>query len=150
VLWRATLIVASSRDGGLQFRERGVERLGGEGGGVVFAGGESADGLGDSGAGDAGGLFERHAFEHFGEGGAAGEGGRAAVGEKARGLDAAAAQAEGEPEAVAADGVRLLGVGVRVGERAGVARVREVVFEGFGVGQGLQAGVQARSPSAFW
>ena len=127
-----------------------MEGFGGEGGGVCFARGEAADGAGDGVARDACGLFEGETFEHLGEGGAAGERGRAAVGEEARGLDAAVAHAQSEPQPVAADGVRLLGLGVGLFERAGVARVREMVFEGVGVGHLPQAGAQARSACAFW
>src|SRR2546423_9376321 len=84
-------------------------------------------------------VFKTHPFEHDREDGAAGERRRAAVCEEARGLDATAADAERELESVAADRVRLLSHGVGVGELADVARVRQVVFEGFGVGHDLQS-----------
>ena len=126
-----------------------MERFDGQSGGVLFAGGESAERVCDLRACDARGLCECETFEHGGEGGAAGERRRAAVGEEARGLDAARAEAEREAEAVAADGVRLFGRGVGVLKLARVARVGEVVFEGFGVGHSGQAGAQARSLCAF-
>lgn len=108
--------------------KRGVKRLDGEGGGVAFARGQAAERGGDLRAGDVGGLFDGESFEQFGEGGAAGERRGAAVGEEARGLDAPLADAEREPQAVAAGGVDLQGVGVRLGQRAGVAWVRQMLF----------------------
>lgn len=116
--------------------QRIVQRLDGEGGGVSFARGQSAEGAREVCACESGGVFERHALEYFGERGAAGERGRAAVGEEARGFDATMTHAQGEAQAVAADRIREFGVGVCVCDLTCAARVREMIFEGGGVGHG--------------
>lgn len=64
-----------------------VQGLDGERGGVGFARGQSIERAGEVVACERGGGGGRHAGEHCGERGAAGERGRAAVGEEARGLN---------------------------------------------------------------
>ena len=84
-----------------------------------------------------------HAFEHFGQRRAAGECGRAAIGEKARGFDTTIDDAQREAQAVAADRIRQLRDGVGVREFARVARMREMILERGGIGQGAKLKVQS-------
>jgi hypothetical protein len=76
-------------------------------------------------------VRDLHPFDHFREHGTARERWRATVGEKARGFDATIAKAQTKTETIAADWIRLLGDRVRVGEFAGIARIRQMIFEGF-------------------
>ena len=111
-----------------------MQRLDGERGGVAFARGETVERACELLTRDARGLFGGDAFKHLCKRGAAGERGRAAVGEEARGGDPAAAYTQREPKPVAAGGIGQFGAGVCVCEFAAVARVREMIFESLGVG----------------
>ena len=76
-------------------------------------------------------VCDVHSFDHFCEHGTAGECWRAAVSEKARGFDATITNAQTQPQTIAADWVRLLRRGVRLREFAGIARMRQMIFESF-------------------
>ncbi len=76
-------------------------------------------------------VFNSHSFEHLRQCGTAGKCRRAAVGKKSRGLDATIPNAQTQAQAITADRVCLFGDRVCVGEFARVARMREVIFEGF-------------------
>ncbi|MEA2172522.1 MAG: hypothetical protein QOD00_114 [Blastocatellia bacterium] len=90
---------------------------------MLLARGDAVEGLCELLAGDAGGFNGRHAFKHGGERGAASYRRGTSVGQKTRGLYPAIAQAQGETQAVAADGVGLFRDSVGVGKFSGVARV---------------------------
>ena len=76
-------------------------------------------------------ICDFHSFDHFREHRTAGERRRATVGEKARGFDATIAKAQTQTQTIAADWVCLFRDRVRVREFAGIARIREMIFEGF-------------------
>ena len=76
-------------------------------------------------------ILVTYSFDHFCEHGTAGQRRRATVGEKARGFDATITDAQTQAQTIAADRVCLLRCGVRVREFAGIARIHEVIFEGF-------------------
>ena len=76
-------------------------------------------------------IRDLHSFDHFSEHGTAGERRWAAISEKARGFDATVAKTQTQTETIATDGICLLCNRVRVREFAGIARIHEVIFEGF-------------------
>ena len=74
-------------------------------------------------------IFYRHSFDHFREGRAARQRGRAAVSEKARNFNAAVPNAQTNTETIAADGVCFVGDGICVRQFACVARICDVILE---------------------
>lgn len=98
---------------------------------MLLAGGQAAEGAHDLLTRQAGGLFQRHAFQHFDERRAAGQRRRAPVGEETRGLYPFVAQAQSEAQSITADRVGSLGRCVCVRQFSGMTRVGQVVFESF-------------------
>jgi hypothetical protein len=76
-------------------------------------------------------VLNSHSLQHLRKGGTAGKCRRAAVGEKSRGLDAAITHAQTQTQAIAADWICFFSYCVGVGEFTRVARIREVILEGF-------------------
>ena len=76
-------------------------------------------------------VFNRHSFQHLRQCGTAGKRRRTTIGEKTRALDAIITNEQTETDTIAADRVCLFGDGICTSEFAGVARTREVIFEGF-------------------
>lgn len=114
--------------------ERGAQRFDGERRRVLFTRGQTLKGAHDVLSFKPRRIGGRQSFNHVGERRAAGERRRATIGEETRGFDVAAAYAQSQTQAVAADGIRAFGDRIGVGELTGVARVREMIGEGGGVG----------------
>ena len=76
-------------------------------------------------------ICNSHPFQHFCQNGTAGQRGRTTVSEKSHGFDAAITYAQTQAQAIAADRICFFSDCVCVGEFARVARMRQMIFEGF-------------------
>jgi hypothetical protein len=114
-------------------RNRRTQRLDRQGRRVLFSRRQTPNRGDDLFAGQLQGICNSHSFQHLCQRRAARQRRRTAVGEEARGDDPAIANVQTQPQAIAADGVRLFSDCVCSGYFAHVARVREVIFEGFRV-----------------
>ena len=101
----------------------------------MFAGGQSADHIDKVFALQKHRSRDSHSFEHLSENRTTDECWRTAVREKACDFNAVIANTQRKAQAIAADRIRLLGDGVCVREFSAVARINEVIFENYGVGQ---------------
>lgn len=113
----------------------GSQGFNGERGCVLLARGQSPNRLNNRLTSNLRSLFHLHSFDHLCQHRAADKRGRAAVGEKARGLNAPVAHAQRQTQAITADRIGFFRDGVCVRERAGIARVGKMIFENFRVGQ---------------
>ena len=75
------------------------------------------------------GVVDFLPFQHFCERRSADERGRASIGEEAGGFNASVIYAQTQTQTIAANRISLFGDGIRIREFAGVARIREMVFE---------------------
>ena len=76
-------------------------------------------------------VFNSHSFQHLRKCGTASKCRRAAVGEKSHLLDTAVTYAQTQAQPIAADGICLFSCRVGIREFARIARIRDVIFEGF-------------------
>src|ERR1700716_744638 len=76
-------------------------------------------------------ICNSHPFQHLCQRGTAGQRGRTAVSEESRGLDAAITNAQIQAQAISADRICFFSDCVCTWKFARVARMSEVIFEGF-------------------
>jgi hypothetical protein len=77
------------------------------------------------------GIFGSQSFQYLRQRGTAGKCRRTTIRKKSRGFDATVANQQAQAKAIAADRVGLFGDRVCIGEFAGIARMREMIFEEF-------------------
>ena len=110
---------------------RGAQRLNRQSRRVVFARRQTTERIRNFLSRQLHRVRDLHSFDHFSEDRTAGQRRRATVGQKARGFDATITDAQTQAETIAAYGICLFRDRVRVREFAGIARIREMIFESF-------------------
>jgi hypothetical protein len=115
----------------LRFIDGRLQRLNRQRCGVMFSRRQTTDGFHNVVSGQLTRFFHIHSWQHFGERRPAYQRGRTTVGKKSRGFDPTVIYAKTQSQTIAANRIRFFGNGVCIRQLAGVAWLREMIFEDF-------------------
>jgi hypothetical protein len=115
----------------LRFIDGLLQRLNRQRGGVMFSRRQTADGFHNVVSGQLTRFFHIHSFQHFGKRRTARQRGWTTIGKKSRCFDPTVFYAKTQSQTIAANRIRCFGNGVCLWQLAGVAWLREMIFEDF-------------------